>query len=152
MSGYSVVHTKEAPPVDQIPLSQAIKTPFAIFLSGQIPATPDGALVTGSITDKTRQIITNLRAVLTEAGSSIDKVVKIGKIDENVTDNSHGRKAGNALNIRQQARSSSLQNVKKHAAAKSTDAKRGDEKPRPQSIDQYRLFLLGMRHSLCTAR
>ncbi|CRK28282.1 hypothetical protein BN1708_015171 [Verticillium longisporum] len=77
MSGYSVVHTKEAPPVDQIPLSQAIKTPFAIFLSGQIPATPDGALVTGSITDKTRQIIANLRAVLTEAGSSIDKVVKV---------------------------------------------------------------------------
>ncbi|KAM0287173.1 hypothetical protein ACHAQH_000487 [Verticillium albo-atrum] len=77
MSGYTVVHTKEAPPVDQIPLSQAIKTPFAIFLSGQIPATPDGALVTGSITDKTRQVITNLRAVLLEAGSSIEKVVKV---------------------------------------------------------------------------
>ncbi|KAM0333155.1 hypothetical protein ACHAQA_001815 [Verticillium albo-atrum] len=77
MPDYSVVHTTEAPPVDKIPLSQAIKTPFAIFLSGQIPATPDGALVTGSITDKTRQVITNLRAVLVEAGSSIEKVVKV---------------------------------------------------------------------------
>lgn len=57
--------------------SQAVKTPTAIYLSGQIPITADGKSVEGSIAEKTRQCITNLKAVLTEAGSSIEKVVKV---------------------------------------------------------------------------
>ncbi|WYZ34519.1 hypothetical protein EsH8_I_000795 [Colletotrichum jinshuiense] len=76
MSDQSIVFTKNAPaPVG--PYSQAIKTPTAIYCSGQIPLTPEGNLVEGSITDKTKQCITNLKAVLVEAGSSIEKVVKV---------------------------------------------------------------------------
>ncbi|RDA85754.1 hypothetical protein CP532_4565 [Ophiocordyceps camponoti-leonardi (nom. inval.)] len=56
--------------------SQAIKTPTAIYCSGQIPLTPDGKRVEGSISDQTTQCCKNLEAVLTEAGSSIRKVVK----------------------------------------------------------------------------
>lgn len=59
------------------PYSHAIKTPTAIYCSGQIPADADGNLVSGSIQDKTRQCIQNLEAVLVEAGSAIANVVKV---------------------------------------------------------------------------
>ncbi|EON96954.1 putative endoribonuclease l-psp protein [Phaeoacremonium minimum UCRPA7] len=72
----SIVYTKEAAPV-QGPYSQAIKTPNAIYCSGQIPCTADGQLVEGTIQEKTAASIANLKAVLTEAGSSIAKVVKV---------------------------------------------------------------------------
>ncbi|ROT40052.1 endoribonuclease L-PSP [Sodiomyces alkalinus F11] len=72
----SIVYSKDAPfPLG--PYSQAVKTPTAIYLSGQIPITADGKFIEGSIAEKTRQCITNLKAVLTEAGSSIEKVVKV---------------------------------------------------------------------------
>ena len=48
-----------------------------MYCSGSIPLTAEGVLVEGSIADKTRQCIANLQAVLEEAGSSIDKVVKV---------------------------------------------------------------------------
>ncbi|CAK7266538.1 hypothetical protein SEPCBS57363_002139 [Sporothrix epigloea] len=59
------------------PYSQAIKTPFAIFCSGQIPADKTGALIEGTIQDKTAQCIKNLEAVLKAAGSELSKVVKV---------------------------------------------------------------------------
>ncbi|HEY9788752.1 MAG TPA: RidA family protein [Candidatus Obscuribacterales bacterium] len=59
------------------PYSQAIKTPGFVFCSGQIPLDPaSGQLVTGSIADQTRQVLTNLSNVLTSAGSDLSKVVK----------------------------------------------------------------------------
>ena len=36
-----------------------------------------GNLIQGSITEQTTQVFKNLKAVLTEAGSSLDKVVKV---------------------------------------------------------------------------
>ncbi|KAK0703808.1 YjgF/Yer057p/UK114 family [Lasiosphaeria miniovina] len=57
--------------------SQAIKTPTAIYCSGQIPCDVQGNLVEGTIQEKTAACIKNLQAVLEEAGSSIDKVVKV---------------------------------------------------------------------------
>ncbi|KAL3962188.1 hypothetical protein ACCO45_003711 [Purpureocillium lilacinum] len=75
MADQTNIFTKEAPaPVG--PYSQAVKTPHAIYCSGQIPLTPEGTMVEGTIADKTRQCCTNLEAVLKEAGSSIPKVVK----------------------------------------------------------------------------
>ncbi|KAI3529421.1 endoribonuclease L-PSP [Colletotrichum paranaense] len=76
MSEQSIVFTKNAPAALG-PYSQAIKTPTAIYCSGQIPLTPEGTFVEGSIADKTKQCISNLKAVLVEAGSSIEKVVKV---------------------------------------------------------------------------
>ncbi|KAJ3951197.1 hypothetical protein N0V92_012402 [Colletotrichum tropicale] len=76
MSDQSIVFTKNAPaPVG--PYSQAVKTPTAIYCSGQIPLNPEGVLIEGNITQKTKQCISNLEAVLKEAGSSIAKVVKV---------------------------------------------------------------------------
>jgi len=71
-----VVFSKNAPaPVG--PYSQAIKTPIAVYCSGQLPADAAGQLVEGSIADKTAQAIRNLQAVLEAAGSGLDKVVKV---------------------------------------------------------------------------
>lgn len=57
--------------------SQAVKTPTAIYLCGQIPVTADGQFIKGSIAEKTKQCLANLEAVLTEAGSAITKIVKV---------------------------------------------------------------------------
>ncbi|KAL1883830.1 hypothetical protein VTK73DRAFT_7618 [Phialemonium thermophilum] len=70
-----VLTKNAAPPAG--PYSQAIKTPTAIYCSGQIPCDAEGNLITGSIQELTRACIKNLKAVLEEAGSSIDKVVKV---------------------------------------------------------------------------
>ncbi|KAH6898673.1 endoribonuclease L-PSP [Thelonectria olida] len=76
MADQTIVFTKNAPaPVG--PYSQAIKTPTAIYCSGQIPLTPEGELLEGTIGEKTRQCCSNLKAVLEEAGSEMTKVVKV---------------------------------------------------------------------------
>ncbi|KAI9673598.1 MAG: hypothetical protein M1817_002235 [Caeruleum heppii] len=59
------------------PYSQAITTPHQIYVSGQIPALPTGALVTGSITDQTTACCRNIAAILEAAGSSMERVVKV---------------------------------------------------------------------------
>ncbi|PHH80521.1 hypothetical protein CDD82_1689 [Ophiocordyceps australis] len=75
MADQTIVLSKNAPtPLG--PYSQAIKTASAIYCSGQIPLTPEGDMVKGSIGDKTDQCCKNLEAVLKEAGSSMSKVVK----------------------------------------------------------------------------
>ncbi|KAF6827461.1 endoribonuclease L-PSP [Colletotrichum musicola] len=76
MSDQTVIFTKNAP-ARKFVTSQAVKTPTAIYCSGQIPLNAEGVLVEGTITEKTKQCITNLEAVLIEAGSSIAKVVKV---------------------------------------------------------------------------
>ncbi len=59
------------------PYSQAIKASGNfIFVSGQIPFTPDGKLAGDDITSQTHQAIKNIDAILKSAGSSIEKVVK----------------------------------------------------------------------------
>ena len=58
------------------PYSQAISFDKLVFCSGQIPLRPDGTLEEGDVAAQTRQVLTNLQAVLTAAGSSLDNVVK----------------------------------------------------------------------------
>jgi 2-iminobutanoate/2-iminopropanoate deaminase len=59
------------------PYSQAIIANGMVFASGQIPIDPStGELLNGNIEDQTRLVLTNLKAVLEAAGSSMDKVVK----------------------------------------------------------------------------
>ncbi|KAK0122246.1 hypothetical protein ONS95_010497 [Cadophora gregata] len=76
LSDISPILTKNAmPPVG--PYSQAIKTPHAIYCSGQLPADSQGNLVEGTMGDRTAACLKALSAVLTEAGSSIDRIVKV---------------------------------------------------------------------------
>ena len=59
------------------PYSQAIAAGQLLFLSGQIPLDPaTGKLVDGGIAEQTHRVMSNLREVLTAAGSSFDNVVR----------------------------------------------------------------------------
>ncbi len=70
------VYTKNAP--DAIgPYSQAIKVGGLVFTSGQIAINPaTGNVESDTIEGQTEQVMKNLKAVLEEAGSSLDKAVK----------------------------------------------------------------------------
>lgn len=57
--------------------SQAIKAAGHVWLSGQIPADVQGNLIQGSTIQKTKAIIENTKAILQEAGSGLDRVVKV---------------------------------------------------------------------------
>jgi len=70
------ISTKDAPKAIG-PYSQAVKAGNFLFCSGQIGLDPKtGRLVGDDITTQTKQVLTNLEAVLKEAGSDLDKVVK----------------------------------------------------------------------------
>lgn len=59
------------------PYSQAMRAQGSfLFLSGQIPLRPDGELVQGDVDDQTRQVMTNIRALLESAGLGFENVVK----------------------------------------------------------------------------
>ncbi|HZK87799.1 MAG TPA: Rid family detoxifying hydrolase, partial [Anaerovoracaceae bacterium] len=47
------------------------------FTSGQVPLVPEtGAIVAGGIEEQTEQSLSNVKAILEEAGSSMEKVLK----------------------------------------------------------------------------
>lgn len=70
------VNTEKAPKAIG-PYAQAIKTDVFIFTSGQLGIDPQtGDFVSADVQAQTKQIFHNLQAVLQEAGSSLDKVVK----------------------------------------------------------------------------
>jgi 2-iminobutanoate/2-iminopropanoate deaminase len=59
------------------PYSQAVLVGEWVFCSGQIPVDPgDGEIVAGGIGQQTDRVLVNLQAVLSEAGSSLEHVVK----------------------------------------------------------------------------
>jgi 2-iminobutanoate/2-iminopropanoate deaminase len=59
------------------PYSQAIQCGGLLFLSGQIPLDPaTGQLVTGDIRLETERVMSNIEAVLTEAGATFEDVLK----------------------------------------------------------------------------
>ncbi|EKN62665.1 RidA family protein [Schinkia azotoformans] len=69
------IHTNEAPAAIG-PYSQGIIVNNMFYSSGQIPLTPAGVLVTGDIEAQTHQVFANLKAVLAEAGASLETVIK----------------------------------------------------------------------------
>lgn len=58
------------------PYSQAVKTGNLLFCSGQIPLKADGTLLVGEVKDEAKQVMDNLAAVLSAAGTSFEKAVK----------------------------------------------------------------------------
>jgi 2-iminobutanoate/2-iminopropanoate deaminase len=56
--------------------SQAVKAAGLVFVSGTAPTDPaTGALKGTTIQEQTHQCLTNIQAILEEAGSSLDKIV-----------------------------------------------------------------------------
>lgn len=72
----AVIHTSLAPAAVG-PYSQAIDLGDFIFCSGQIPLVPDtGLLAAGGIDAQTRQMFSNINAILDAAGLDLSHVVK----------------------------------------------------------------------------
>jgi 2-iminobutanoate/2-iminopropanoate deaminase len=58
--------------------SQAVKAAGLVFVSGTAPTDPaTGAFKGVTIQEQTRQCLTNIQAILEEAGSSMDKIVSV---------------------------------------------------------------------------
>ena len=58
------------------PYSQAVCMGRAVFTSGQIPAVPETGVIPEGIEAQAHQSCKNVAAILTAAGSSMEKVVK----------------------------------------------------------------------------
>jgi 2-iminobutanoate/2-iminopropanoate deaminase len=74
----TIIQTESAPRAVG-PYSQAVKLEGEnlIFISGQIALDPKtGDRIHGGVVQETRKVFENLKAVLEEAGSSLDKVIK----------------------------------------------------------------------------
>ena len=72
-----VVYTPKAamPPATY---SQAVKAAGLVFVSGTAPHDPVNGQIKGTtIQEQTRQCLTNIAAILEEAGSSLDKIVSV---------------------------------------------------------------------------
>jgi 2-iminobutanoate/2-iminopropanoate deaminase len=73
----SVVRTDQAPgPFQGAPYSQAIRAGGFVFVSGQLGLKLGDEEIGGSIAEQTEQIFVNLRAILKEAGSGLERLVK----------------------------------------------------------------------------
>ena len=71
-----IINTVDAPtPIG--PYNQAVQAGNTLYVSGQIALSPEtGELIQGSVVEETRQVLTNLGAVLAAAGYSFTDVVK----------------------------------------------------------------------------
>lgn len=72
-----IIYTPDAakPPATY---SQAVKAAGLVFVSGTAPQDPvTGRIVGTTIQEQTRQCLTNIAAILQEAGSSLDRVVSV---------------------------------------------------------------------------
>ena len=69
------------------PYSQAIEAGGMVFVSGQLPIDPStGAFVEGGIKELTRQSLSNMKAILAEAGLTMDNVVKTTVLLDSIAD------------------------------------------------------------------
>ncbi len=75
------------PPAGQTPpYSPAIKAGGLVYVSGTLPLDEKGNLVQGDIAAQTRQVFSNLRAVLQQAGSSLDNAAAVTMMLQNASD------------------------------------------------------------------
>ena len=58
------------------PYSQAVVANGIVYTSGQIALTAEGVMLENDIVVQTKQVLKNLSAVLQEAGSDLDQLIK----------------------------------------------------------------------------
>ena len=73
----TVISTDKAPAAIG-PYSQAIKCGSMVYVSGQVPVDPATGKIPETISDQARQSLTNVKSILEAAGTSMDKVVRVG--------------------------------------------------------------------------
>lgn len=71
-----LVATEKAPAAVG-PYSQGVQVGNLLFTSGQLPLVPETGELISDIEKATRQSLDNVKAILEEAGSSLEKVVKV---------------------------------------------------------------------------
>ena len=78
MAEKEIVRTERAPaPFQGAPYNQAVKTGALVFVAGQLGLRPgEDGMVGPGIAEQTEQVMANLRAILEEAGSGLDRLVK----------------------------------------------------------------------------
>jgi 2-iminobutanoate/2-iminopropanoate deaminase len=82
----TVIQTDKAPAAVG-PYSQAVVWNETVYVSGQLPLMPGTkSFAEGTVEDRTRQCMENLKVILEEAGSSLDKLVKVTIFLENMDD------------------------------------------------------------------
>ena len=65
-------------PIPKFPYSQCVIYGDLIFISAQVPVDPaTGEAETGDVKAQTRRILDNVTAILEDAGTSIDNVLKV---------------------------------------------------------------------------
>ena len=75
-SPFEAISTTEAPAAIG-PYSQAVSAGELVIASGQIALDPEtGVMVSGGVAEQTRQVLTNLKAVLAAAGCGLDQVLR----------------------------------------------------------------------------
>ncbi|MBN2689446.1 MAG: RidA family protein [Gammaproteobacteria bacterium] len=73
---HQIIETKLAPNAIG-PYSQATMKNGLLFVSGQIPIDPETSLlIENDVKKQTRQVLDNLRAIIIEAGMSLENVMK----------------------------------------------------------------------------
>jgi 2-iminobutanoate/2-iminopropanoate deaminase len=72
----TIINTNNAPaPIG--PYNQAVATGNLIFVSGQIPMdAATGEIISSDIKAETKKVMENIEAILTEAGSDFDQIIK----------------------------------------------------------------------------
>ena len=88
MADKSVIRTDRAPaPFQGAPYSQAIRVGDLVFVSGQLAVRPGGSEMVGdTIAEQTEEVMANLGAILEEAGSGLDRLVKTTVFLANLAD------------------------------------------------------------------
>lgn len=81
----NVISTEDAPEAVGA-YSQGIATEDLVFTAGQIPLTPDGETVDGTVAEQTRQALENVAAVLEAGGSSLEDAVKVTVFLDDIDD------------------------------------------------------------------
>lgn len=70
-----IISTSKAPGAIG-PYSQGVKIGNLVYTSGQIPLNPIDGSMPSSIQEQTKQSLENCKAILEEAGTSLDNVIK----------------------------------------------------------------------------
>ena len=77
MAEKEIVRTESAPaPFQGAPYNQAVKAGELVFVAGQLGLRPGDKAPVEGIAEQTEQALANVRAILEEAGSSLDRLVK----------------------------------------------------------------------------
>ncbi|MEA3468699.1 MAG: RidA family protein [Thermodesulfobacteriota bacterium] len=70
--------TTENAPAAIGPYSQAIQHGDTIYVSGQLPLNPETKKMDNDVSKQTEQSMNNIKAILQEAGSSMEQVLRCG--------------------------------------------------------------------------